>query len=319
MTRSQCIARRSGVARPAHVSLPSPEPDEPLGGAGDAALAIGEPVAVHLPGAGNAPGGRAHGGVAAPAASRAVVRHRLRQLNRLRARAQMASSRDDQRARRVTCGAGRRGRSSAPRPRRRRGASGSGAAVGDAVRGAAGGRGHRAAAAAGRVRRCRRRVPRCAGRDGRDAGRLPAVASLSAARAHVAAGRAVGAATLVLSLACGCAPATTVGPRDGALGHGRGRRVGDRRDGARAGGRRPARRVHAVPAGARRRAAHAAARDLLFPGQPRRRRSRPATGRARRPPRLGVHGSLAVGAALAARALHVPAGPLLGPMVWPPS
>jgi hypothetical protein len=35
--------------------FPSPEPDESLGGTADAALAIGQPVAVHLPGAGHTP------------------------------------------------------------------------------------------------------------------------------------------------------------------------------------------------------------------------------------------------------------------------
>ena len=65
---------------------------------------------------------------------------------------------------------------------------------------------------------------------------------------------------------------------DGVARHGGGRRVGHRRDGRRPRRRRPPRRVHAVPAGAHRRAGHAAARPDRVLRPPRRRRR----GRARR-------------------------------------
>ena len=99
----------------------------------------------------------------------------------------------------------------------------------------------------------------------------------------------VTAATLGISLAAGAvlARADVARRADGRARHGRGRRVRDRRDLGRAGRGRPARRVHAVPARAADRAAHAGARGALFPGAP----AQPGRARgaaARRRPRLAA-------------------------------
>ena len=78
----------------------------------------------------------------------------------------------------------------------------------------------------------------------------------------------------------GDGPRDRARPRDRRAGHGRRRRVGHRDDGARAGRRRPDRRVHAVPARARRREPHADARRGRLPRPPRRRGQRACRGRS---------------------------------------
>ena len=122
----------------------------------------------------------------------------------------------------------------------------------------------------------RARVHRRAGRDRRDARHLPAVVGALGARPRL--GRGVAGerrdARRVAGRGARAGEGDLAGRPHRRARDDRRRRVGDRDDGARARGRRPARRVHAVRAGARGRAAHAAADPDPLP--------RPSRGERRR-------------------------------------
>ena len=144
---------------------------------------------------------------------------------------------------------------------------------------------------AGRPAPAARRLHRRAGGVRCHARRLPAVRRAQRTDGRLAAGRARqrGDARIEHGRGPSARPLHAARPADGDARDDRRRRLGHRHDGRRPRRRRPARGVHAVPARARRRAAHAAADRRVR--RWRRDRLRPDPGRVRRAARLAPDGA----------------------------